>query len=219
MIPTEILFDAVRAGDASTLGDMLTREPELLKARSEDGATLLITALYYGAEDVASLLLAHGATMNIFEAAAAGNIPRLIELLDADPALLGVRSHDGWTSLHLAGFFGQPDAVKLLLERGADATAISANPTSNMPIHAAIAGKQDPRAIAFLLEHTPDVNAPAEGGYTPLHLAAARGDLDLIRILLERGGDKAVRMNNGQTAADLALERNHPDAARLLQPE
>lgn len=218
MTTTETLFDAVRTGDTATLGAMLAQEPDLAGARLEDGATLLITALYHGAEDAASLLLAHGASMNIFEATAAGNLSRVTELLDTDPAMLGARSHDGWTPLHLAGFFGQPEVAKLLLARGADAAAISSNTTRNLPLHAAIAGKRNHDVIRMLLEHTPDVNFLAEGGYTPLHLAASRGDIELITLLLERGGDRTIRMTNGQTAADLALERNHPDAAQLLQP-
>jgi len=46
----------------------------------------------------------------------------LTELLAEDPELVDAMSGDGFTPLHLAAFFGQADAVRLLLARGATAT-------------------------------------------------------------------------------------------------
>ncbi len=44
-----------------------------------------------------------------------------------------------------------------------------------------------------------DLNA-----YTPLHHAAARGDDELIRYLVDRGADPMVVSRQGQTTADMA---------------
>ena len=49
-----------------------------------------------------------------------------------------------------------------------------------------------------------DVNARDHNGYTPLHFAAARGDNDLIRYLVEKGADVMAVSRRGQTVVDMA---------------
>ena len=46
-------------------------------------------------------------------------------LLDDDPATANSWSPDGFTALHLAIFGGSEEAVRLLLERGADPNALA----------------------------------------------------------------------------------------------
>jgi ankyrin repeat protein len=55
-----------------------------------------------------------------------------------------------------------------------------------------------------------DVNARDDGGFTPLHFAAARGDHEMINYLIEKGADIKARSRpqnqypQGYTVADLA---------------
>jgi uncharacterized protein len=49
-----------------------------------------------------------------------------------------------------------------------------------------------------------DVNARDARGFTPLHFAAARGDNELIRYLVEKGADPTAVARTGQTTADMA---------------
>ena len=49
-----------------------------------------------------------------------------------------------------------------------------------------------------------DVNARDHNGYAPLHFAAARGDNELIRYLVEKGADVMVVSRRGQTVVDMA---------------
>lgn len=59
--------------------------------------------------------------------------------------------------------------------------------------------------VSYLVEELgADVNARDHDGYTPLHHAAARGDNDLIRYLVERGADPTAKSRRGQTTVDLA---------------
>ena len=60
-------------------------------------------------------------------------------------------------------------------------------------------------AVKYLVEETgADVNLRDDGGYTPLHHAAARGDNQVILYLVSKGADvKAVSRRN-QTTADMA---------------
>ena len=60
-------------------------------------------------------------------------------------------------------------------------------------------------AARYLIEELgADVNARDLNAYTPLHHAAARGDNELIRYLIDRGADVMVVSRRGQTAVDMA---------------
>ena len=60
-------------------------------------------------------------------------------------------------------------------------------------------------AVKYLVETLgADVNQRDDAGYTPLHNAAARGDTELIRYLVENGADVAAVSRVGQTTADMA---------------
>lgn len=219
MTPAKIddLFDAVRRDDSTRLRFLLDQSHDWRDARDTDGNSLLLTALYHGRSALAAELIARGAPVNLWEAAALGDLPRLTSHLDAQPADVHAHSHDGWTPLHLAAHFGQAAAVGLLLERGADVHARSTNPLNNVPLHAALAGRQA-EAARLLLDAGADPNAVEHGGYTSLHQAAQNGDASLVALLLERGARTDSKDDQGRTPLDLAEAGQHAQAAGLLRP-
>ena len=50
----------------------------------------------------------------------------------------------------------------------------------------------------------------------PLHYASMRGDLELMRMLLERGVDVEANDDDHSTALDVALIYGHGDNVKLL---
>lgn len=50
-----------------------------------------------------------------------------------------------------------------------------------------------------LLSEGADVNARDDEGLTPLHAAASRNSVDVVRLLIEAGADVNARSNNGET--------------------
>lgn len=78
-------------------------------------------------------------------------------------------------------------------------------------------------AVRFLVEELgADVNARDHNGYTPLHHAAARGDVALIEYLVSKGADVTAVARTGQTTVDMAngpVQRvqPYPEAIELLE--
>lgn len=164
----------------------------------------LMQARYRGDEGEVARLLSGDPELDVFEAAAVGRVDRLRELLDADPGLARARSADGGTPLHFAAFFRQPEATRLLAERGAELEARAAAFGDVTPLHSACASGERESARA-LLEHGADPNVQQQGGFTPLHAAAQNGDEQLARMLLARGADPELATNDGRRARDLGL--------------
>jgi len=182
-------------------------------------ASPILMAVYRGERDVLARLLAARPTLTFFEAAAVGDAARLREVLRTDPLAVKAHSGDGWTALHLAGFFGRADAVDALLAAGADVRARSTNSHANTPLHAAAANGGDVRIITALLAHGADANALEPAGYTPLHLVAERGDLALVELLLAHGADAGARTREGRTPLQTAESKGHAVVARRLRGE
>jgi uncharacterized protein len=210
------VITAIKEGDRDRLRRVLEERPGSASARDDEGTSALLHAVYRDRHDLVEVLLAARPRIDAFEAAALGDAALLIKRLDAGPALISEWSHDGFTLLHLAAFFGHEGAVRLLLDRGADFSVVSRSPMGVTPLHSAVAG--DHAAVARLLvERGADVNARQRGGWTPLHSAAANGDEALVRFLVERGADVDEAQDEGRTAADLAAERGHDELERALR--
>jgi ankyrin repeat protein len=208
-------FDAIRAGDAGKVSAMIAADPGLLNAQDENGMGSFVVAKYSRRNDIADMLLKQGVELDIFAACMAGTEERVVELVSHQPDLTKSYSSDGWTPLHLAGFFNQPALAEALLTYGADVHARSRNQMANAPIHAAAAGRSRD-SLRILLEHGADANARQAGGFTPLHSAAQGGDAEMVRLLIASGADVQARADNNQNALDLAMTGGHQAAVDVL---
>jgi len=198
------IFELIDAGDKDVLRDELDLNPELAERRNADGLSPVLYALYNGKSDLVAPLLVANPPLDIFDSAAVGRTRGLEELLDADSALAKAWSGDGFTALHLAAFFGQEEAAKLLLESGAEVDLVARNATIHVtPLHSAAAGSHS-GIVKLLLEHGADPNASQDGGFTPLHSAAQNDDRESAQALLEAGADPSLENDEGKTPADLA---------------
>lgn len=149
----------------------------------------LLQALYRGDRDEAERLRTGSSELDVFEAAALGDLERLRGALDADPDAAKAWSPDGFTALHYAAYFDGPEATRLLLDHGADLEAVSTNEefaAQARPLHSAVAAGR-PDVVEALLEAGADPNARQHGGFTPLMAAEQTGDLDLAELLIRYG--------------------------------
>lgn len=209
------MLAAVKAGDVNAVKAMLAENPSLVNAIDGDSNSAILIATYWGKRDVADVLMQHAPKMNVFEASAAGQLSRVKQMIDDNPALIHAWSHDGFTPLHLAVFFGRRDVAELLLARNAEVNIASRNPIKVTPLHSAAAGNQFEICEALIAKGA-DVNARQEGGFTPLHSAAQNGNLELVDLLLKHGADPHAKTDAGKTARDFASEGGYAGVAMRL---
>jgi ankyrin repeat protein len=184
---------------------LTTLDSHCVHRQEVEGVSEALEALYAGEVEKAHELLPPDEQLSVFEAAAFGRLDALRWILDADPAQATALSDDGFTALHLAVFGGQEEAVRLLLERGADPNALSTNEAVRVPPLGTAAFVRSVPLARLLLDSGADVNGRGEGGFTALHSAAQNGDGDLARLLLERGADKSLATDDGRLPADYGL--------------
>lgn len=209
------LIAAVHAGNFEMVRSLLGENPALASAKDERGVSALMHAYYRGRKDIAELILNSRSDLDIFEATAAGRTEAVSEMVNRDPAQAQSWSADGFTPLHFAAFFAQPEIARELVRRGADVSALSMNPMEVTPLHSAAAAHAG-EIVRMLLESGAPVNAKQHGGWTALHAAADNGDTEMIKMLLQHGADPVMQNDDGKTPANIAEMKGRTDALKVL---
>lgn len=123
MASTEDLFAAIEAGDVGSVRGIVTADPSLASARDAEGVSAVMRARYRFDRGLVEAVISGEPVLDVFEAAAFGDLDRLVEPVDGDPSIATAFSADGFSVLHLAAFFGQTDAARLLRDRAAEVDA------------------------------------------------------------------------------------------------
>lgn len=213
---TNELLDALKIRDLAAARTIARERPELAPTRDDDGVLPAVLALYAGDQELGSELLPPDDELDAAEAAAFGRLDRLEAVLSADPAAANGWSRDGFSPLSLAIFGGHAEAVRMLLDRGADVEALARHATIQVRPLQTAAFVRDAELGRMLLDAGADPNSLAEGGFTALHSAAQNGDLAFARLLLERGADPAVEVQ-GKRALDFAEAAGAGEVVELLR--
>lgn len=211
------LFQAVRDNDLAALRAMIESRADL-EARDRRGATPLMHAAVFGTVDALKILLAGGAEANAknrVDATAliwAAGDPAKVRLLlkhEADP---NAATKQGRTPLIAAtSYAGNVETVRLLLDRGANLNA--ADQSGNTALFQSAWAADDFEITKLLVERGANVNAPGEDGFTTLMMAAANGNLAVVRLLLAHGANP-----NAANTDSRAKVRHGDIALRALTP-
>jgi len=207
------IFATISAGDQERVGKLVAADPSLAHARNQAGVSALMQAHYENKLEMVALLRSAAGDLDVFEAAALGDLARLRTLLASDRDLVKAQSSDGFTPLHLACFFGQPEAAEILIQQGADVNAVS--PSRIAVIHSAAASR-NAAIVKLVLQAGANPNLQQQGGYTALHEAAMHNSVERAHALLEAGADRAIRSDDGLTAAEMAAQKGNQEVLEML---
>jgi len=189
-----VLMTAARAGNPDVVKALLARGAEVNSAEPGHGQTALMWAVSERHADIVLLLLNAGA-----DASARSRVRhRTVQLSTRygdQNSVRGVTEVDlgGFTPLLFAARVGDVPSAGHLLAKGAQVNDAAPGGASAL----VIAAHSGQTALAtFLLGLGADVNAHG-AGYSALHAAVLRGDLDLVKVLLARGADPNLPLEKG----------------------
>lgn len=210
------LFKAIDVADETRLREILDADPSLASSRSSDGVSAILFTLYLAKYDLTKALLEHEPDLDIFDLAALNMQDALLAHLEQESGDIDRLSGDGFSALHLAGFFGSLETAALLIEKGADINIHADNMSDLRPLHSACVAGQG-AIVALLLKAGAKVNVIQSGGYTPLMAAASLGNDPVVDMLLEHDANITVKSDDGRTAADFAEAAGFDALVQKLQ--
>ena len=216
MTGIEPLIEALRARDVERARELVEADSELIDAVAANGDTPLMAAIDAGHPEAVDLLLARGAKVDLFTAAALGDLTRIAKLMDDGDSRRFRFNQQGWTALHLAARHGQTAAVRTLLDKGAYLPQLSATHATNSPLHEALANGHRETA-EVLIERGSRVDTTDARNWTAMHMAVASANRAVVQLLLEHAAPIDERRDNGQTPLDMAIELEADDIAILLR--
>ncbi|XP_056251293.1 ankyrin-3-like isoform X31 [Seriola aureovittata] len=204
---------------------------ELLKlgaavdAATKKGNTALHIASLAGQTEVVKELVTNGANVNAqsqngftpLYMAAQENHLEVVRFLLENSASQSMATEDGFTPLAVALQQGHDQVVSLLLENDTKGKV-------RLPALHIAARKDDTKAAALLLQndHNADVeskmmvNRTTESGFTPLHIAAHYGNINVATLLLNRGAAVDFMARNDITPLHVAAKRGNSNMVKLL---
>lgn len=199
------LMEAARAGNVGAVRALLAHEANVNAKDNDREQTALMWAVAQHHSEVVQALLERGANVLARTRVRSQRImldqgPRRIvktSRQDATDAEMG-----GNTPLLFAAQVGDADSAKLLLAAGANVNDATGEGNSALVV-AALAGHGSVAAV--LLDAGADPNA-AGGGYTALHAAVLRSDLQTVKALLARGANPNATLTKGSRVNRFGLQ-------------
>ena len=214
------LYYAVLCGLCGPANYLISTHGEDVHAKGGVHGTPLHAASWNGRLDAVSLLLGHGAVVNLTNEhgrtplceAYYGRHLEVMRLLLDRGATVDVQYDDFGLLTHDASYMGEAEAIRLLLQHNANVNATSYQ--NYTPLHWA-SSRGHTNVAQILLEHGADINALSDFG-TPLYRAAVEGHPKVTRLLLEHGADVHIRAPCGETPFQVATRRGRAQVTRLL---
>ncbi len=187
----DILFEQIRRGERAAIARRLG-DAACLELRDERGNTPLIQAAFYLDAEMLRCFLERGANPN-------------------------ARNGAGVTALMKA--VSDVRKTRLLLEHGAEVNAASGDKNTALVIACYACGSG--KVVAELLARGADIRPKNHLGANAIRAAAEAGDLEVLRLLLDRGGDPnstglTAESNLPITALMIAAQLGHLDCVKLL---
>jgi ankyrin repeat protein len=198
------LHYALASGSSAALGELLKWQPALVAAKTGDGRTAAHLAAARGSADSLAMVIDTGCALD-------------------------ERDGAGWTPLGAAVMANETECVRVLLNAAVAATSTanaddglsssSSSSSSLVSVNGTCRGEQGANTllhvathranadcVAALLDAGADPTVPNKLGETPLHVAAARGLVDIASLLLERWPRPNARQRKRERRSNSAME-------------
>ncbi|CAI7618979.1 unnamed protein product [Penicillium glandicola] len=150
---------------------------------------------------------AHGSPL--FYAIQAGSVELVTKLLKGG-ASLNARFRDGRSLVHIAADQGHHQLLGMFLNEDSD---LELNDRDFVPLILSSTRNEDITTLKMVLDKTKI--SPELGGQA-LVLAATIGNTKIVKLLLDKGSDPHLIVENGDNPLHLAAERGHPEIVEIL---
>ncbi|XP_059392585.1 ankyrin-2b isoform X23 [Carassius carassius] len=215
---------AAKEGHVDLVQELLDRGSSVDSA-TKKGNTALHIASLAGQGEVVKILVKRGADINsqsqngftpLYMASQENHLDVVRYLLE-NGGNQSTATEDGFTPLAIALQQGHNQVVSILLENDTKGKV-------RLPALHIAARKDDTKSAALLLQndHNADVqskmmvNRTTESGFTPLHIAAHYGNVNVATLLLNRGAAVDFTARNGITPLHVASKRGNTNMVHLL---
>ncbi|XP_029110332.1 ankyrin-2-like [Scleropages formosus] len=218
---------AAKEGHVDLVQELLDRGATV-DSSTKKGNTALHIASLAGQGDVVKILVKRGADINaqsqngftpLYMAAQENHLDVVRYLLE-NGGNQSTATEDGFTPLAIALQQGHNQVVSILLENDTKGKV-------RLPALHIAARKDDTKSAALLLQndHNADVQSKmmvnrttenGKSGFTPLHIAAHYGNVNVATLLLNRGAAVDFTARNGITPLHVASKRGNANMVRLL---
>ncbi|RCI11548.1 hypothetical protein L249_7342 [Ophiocordyceps polyrhachis-furcata BCC 54312] len=201
------LHTAARLGQVATAEALLQTNPKLSKCKDDDGRYPIHWAASSNFLDIV-VMLASQTSFDPDVQDGSGWTPLMISasVPDSEPVLNLLLQKGAYTALHFVASKKNLDVARLLLSAKPSASTQVRDKRGQYPIHRAAAAGSVPMA-RLLLQNKSPVSPTDVEGFTPLHHAIAEGHGDVAVVLLEHGADFTIKNCNGETALELAPDK------------
>lgn len=183
------LFVAVAAGDLNQVKGLTPGKSGINGIDTSSGASPLTWASQFGDPRIVGWFLSKGA---------------------------GVDVEDGlhYTALLTAARYGKTEAVRVLLDYGADPN--QENGLAQVPLLVASGPEGNLETVKLLVERGAKPDAANATGWTALAYAAKYGRMDIAEFLLKHGANPNGNQQAAYTPLHWAVNNGHRDLAELL---
>jgi hypothetical protein len=172
------------------------------------------------AEETRQLFREFGAKDTIFTHIYLGHDSEAIAMLRADPSFVSAHGPVWFTPLQTAARAARPAVVQALLEAGA--AVDDPRPSACSPLWLVAQSDADPARRINVATQLLDAGADPcrlcdDDQSTPLHYAAYRGPLAMVKLLLSRGAKPEQKDKAGNTATFYARKCEPIDKQEIIE--
>ena len=192
------LIEASKEGNPEVVKKLIEEGADL-NAKTDTGFTALLFASLNGHEKVVDILCKAGANLN-------------------------ATTNKEFTALMLASLNGHKKVVDILCKAGASVIATTEKEDNDgeeltaLMIASGRYGVAYPAVVKTLIDYKADVNMRAARGYTALMDACVAKNMDVVRLLIDKGANRLFKNDAGQTAYDVAVQHsNNPELIALVK--